>query len=105
MSAANRVCKTATCCGSHRRDADKAVLVPRPTTREPHHFPNVVNTDIERPTNASFRSRILAVGPRHVLFKGNSTRPYMGAVVSLKQSDPLVIELPPGRMTGRIKSV
>src|SRR5215469_15814039 len=57
MSAANRVGKTATCCGCHQRDADRAVLVPRPTTREPHHFPNVVNTDIERSTNPSFRSQ------------------------------------------------
>src|SRR5215469_13856130 len=57
MSAANRVCKTATCCGCHQRGADRAFLVPRPATREPHHFPNVVNTDIERSTNPSFRSQ------------------------------------------------
>jgi hypothetical protein len=43
---------------------------------------------------------ILAGGPRHVLFTGNSDTPYMGAVVNLAQTGPLVIELPPGPYLG-----
>ena len=35
---------------------------------------------------------ILAGGPRHVLFTGNSDTPYMGAVFNLKQYGPMVIE-------------
>jgi hypothetical protein len=37
---------------------------------------------------------ILAGGPWHVLFTGNSDTPYMGAVLNLKQSRPMAIELP-----------
>jgi hypothetical protein len=43
---------------------------------------------------------ILAGGPRHVLFTGNSDTPYMGTVVNLAQTGPLVIELPPGPYLG-----
>jgi hypothetical protein len=43
---------------------------------------------------------ILAGGPRHVLFTGNSDTPYMGAVFNLKQTGPLVIELPAGPYLG-----
>ena len=42
---------------------------------------------------------ILAGGPRHVLFTGNSDTPYMGAVFNLKQSGPMVIELPAGSIS------
>jgi hypothetical protein len=45
---------------------------------------------------------ILAGGPRHVLFTGNSDTPYMGAVLNLKQAGPIVIELPPGPYLGLI---
>jgi hypothetical protein len=45
---------------------------------------------------------ILAGGPRHVLFTGNSDTPYMGAVLNLKQSGPMVIELPAGSYLGVI---
>jgi hypothetical protein len=45
---------------------------------------------------------ILAGGPRHVLFTGNSDTPYMGAVLNLKQSGPMVIELPAGAYLGVI---
>jgi hypothetical protein len=45
---------------------------------------------------------ILAGGPRHVLFTGNSDTPYMGAVLNLKQAGPMVIELPPGPYLGVI---
>ena len=45
---------------------------------------------------------ILAGGPRHVLFTGNSDTPYMGAVLNLKASGPMVIELPAGPYLGVI---
>ena len=45
---------------------------------------------------------ILAGGPRHVLFTGNSDTPYMGAVLNLKQAGPMVIELPAGSYLGVI---
>lgn len=43
---------------------------------------------------------ILAGGPRHVLFTGNSDTPYMGGVFNLKETGPLVLELPPGPYLG-----
>jgi hypothetical protein len=43
---------------------------------------------------------ILAGGPRHVLFTGNADTPYMGGVVNLKETGPLVIDLPPGPYLG-----
>ena len=43
---------------------------------------------------------ILAGGPRHVLFTGNSDTPYMGAVLNLKEAGPVVIDLPPGPYLG-----
>jgi hypothetical protein len=43
---------------------------------------------------------ILAGGPRHVLFTGNSDTPYMGGVLNLKEAGPIVIELPPGPYLG-----
>jgi hypothetical protein len=45
-------------------------------------------------------SMILAGGPRHVLFTGNADTPYMGGVLNLKESGPVVIELPPGPYLG-----
>jgi hypothetical protein len=45
---------------------------------------------------------ILAGSPRHVLFTGNSDTPYMGAVLNLKQSGPMVIDLPAGSYLGVI---
>ena len=45
---------------------------------------------------------ILAGGPRHVLFTGNSDTPYMAAVLDLKQAGPMVIELPAGPYLGVI---
>jgi hypothetical protein len=45
---------------------------------------------------------ILAGGPRHVLFTGNSDTPYLGAVLNLKQAGPMVIELPAGSYLGVI---
>lgn len=43
---------------------------------------------------------ILAGGPRHTLFTGNSDTPYMGGVVNLAQTGPIVIELPAGPYLG-----
>lgn len=43
---------------------------------------------------------ILSGGPRHVLFTGNSDTPYMGGVINLKETGPIVIELPPGPYLG-----
>jgi hypothetical protein len=43
---------------------------------------------------------ILAGGPRHTLFTGNSDTPYMGGVFNLKETGPLVIELPAGPYLG-----
>ena len=43
---------------------------------------------------------VLAGGPRHVLFTGNSDTPYMGTVVNLKEAGPVVVELPPGPYLG-----
>jgi hypothetical protein len=43
---------------------------------------------------------ILAGGPRHVLFTGNSDTPYMGTSVNLKETGPIVVELPPGPYLG-----
>jgi len=43
---------------------------------------------------------ILAGGPRHVLFTGNSDTPYMGTAVNLEETGPIVIELPPGPYLG-----
>jgi hypothetical protein len=43
---------------------------------------------------------ILAGGPRHVLFTGNADTPYMGGVFNLKETGPLVVELPPGPYLG-----
>jgi hypothetical protein len=43
---------------------------------------------------------ILAGGPRHVLFTGNSDTPYMGAAINLRQTGPIVMELPPGPYLG-----
>ncbi len=45
---------------------------------------------------------ILSGGPRHVLFTGNSDTPYMGGVFNLKETGPLVIDLPPGGYLGII---
>jgi hypothetical protein len=45
---------------------------------------------------------ILAGGPQHVLFTGNSDTPYMGGVFNLKETGPLVVELPPGPYLGII---
>ncbi len=45
---------------------------------------------------------VLAGGPRHVLFTGNSDTPYMGTVVNLKEAGPVVVELPPGPYLGII---
>lgn len=45
---------------------------------------------------------ILSGGPRHVLFTGNSDTPYMGGVFNLKETGPLVIDLPPGAYLGII---
>jgi len=43
---------------------------------------------------------IFSGAPRHLLFTGNSDTPYMGGVVNLKETGPLVIELPPGPYLG-----
>lgn len=43
---------------------------------------------------------ILACGPRHVLFTGNSDTPYSGGNLNLKEFGPTVIELPPGPYLG-----
>ena len=43
---------------------------------------------------------LLAGGPRHVLYTGNSDTPYMGACVNLKETGPLVIEIPEGSYLG-----
>jgi len=43
---------------------------------------------------------ILAGGPRHTLFTGNSDTPYFGMAIDLKQTGPMVIELPPGPFLG-----
>jgi len=43
---------------------------------------------------------ILSGGPRHVLFTGNSDTPYLGATINLKETGPIVIELPPGPYLG-----
>ncbi|MBL0373369.1 DUF1254 domain-containing protein [Rhizobium sp. KVB221] len=43
---------------------------------------------------------VLAGGPRHTLYTGNSDTPYMGGVLNLKESGPFVIELPPGAYLG-----
>jgi hypothetical protein len=45
---------------------------------------------------------IMASGPRHVVFTANSDTPYMFAVINLKQSGPMVIELPAGPYLGVI---
>jgi hypothetical protein len=45
---------------------------------------------------------VLAGGPRHLLFTGNSDTPYLGGVFNLKQTGPIVIELPPGPFLGII---
>lgn len=43
---------------------------------------------------------ILACGPRHVLFTGNSDTPYSGGTLNLKEFGPAVVELPPGPYLG-----
>jgi hypothetical protein len=43
---------------------------------------------------------IFACGPRNVLFTANSDTPYLVAVLNLKQSGPMVIELPFGPYLG-----
>jgi hypothetical protein len=43
---------------------------------------------------------LMACGPRHVMFTGNSDTPYMGGVADLRQTGPLVVELPPGPYLG-----
>ena len=84
----NRVCKTTACCGSHQRDAEKAVLVPRPT-REPHHFHKVVNTDIERSTDPSFRSQAISHRPRQSPIGDNQSPHKNRLTQNANQSDHL----------------
>jgi len=43
---------------------------------------------------------IMACAPRHVVFTGNSDTPYLGAVLDLKESGPMVVEVPPGPLLG-----
>ena len=43
---------------------------------------------------------MMACGPRHIMFTGNSDTPYMGGTVNLQQTGPVVIELPPGPYLG-----
>ncbi|MBN8470567.1 DUF1254 domain-containing protein [Corallococcus exiguus] len=43
---------------------------------------------------------LLAGGPRHVLFTGNSDTPYLGAILDLKKAGPMVVEIPPGPFMG-----
>ena len=45
---------------------------------------------------------MMACGPKHVLFTGNSDTPYMGGGIDLKESGPMVIELPAGPYLGII---
>lgn len=43
---------------------------------------------------------LMACGPRHVLFTGNSDTPYLGAVLDLKRAGPMVVEVPAGPYLG-----
>jgi len=43
---------------------------------------------------------VIACGPRHLMFTGNSDTPYFGGTVDLKQTGPMVVELPPGPYLG-----
>ena len=43
---------------------------------------------------------LMACGPRHVLFTGNSDTPYLGANLDLKKSGAMVIEVPAGPYVG-----
>ncbi len=45
---------------------------------------------------------IMATYPHHLLFTGNSDTPYMGGVVNLAETGPLVIDLPKGLFLGII---
>jgi hypothetical protein len=45
---------------------------------------------------------MFAGAPRHVLFTGNSDTPYLGAVLDLKKSGPMVLDLPPGPFVGLV---
>jgi hypothetical protein len=47
---------------------------------------------------------ILSAGPRHTFFTGNSDTPYMGGSFNLKETGPLVIELPPGPYLGVVNN-
>jgi hypothetical protein len=42
---------------------------------------------------------VIAGGPHHVIFTGNSDTPYMGTTVDLRQTGPVVIELPPDHIS------
>jgi hypothetical protein len=43
---------------------------------------------------------IMACGPRHTLFTGNSDTPYLGGNLDLGRAGPMVIEVPAGRTSG-----
>ncbi len=43
---------------------------------------------------------IFACGPKHVLFTANSDTPYMVVTINLKESGPMVIEMPAGSYAG-----
>jgi hypothetical protein len=45
---------------------------------------------------------LMACGPRHIMFTGNSDTPYSGGVINLRTFGPAVIELPPGPFLGII---
>jgi hypothetical protein len=76
---------------------------------EAYHFffPTVSMEGINRGTRATGavdnQSALMVVAqPRHVGFTLNSDTPYAGGVLDLRQSGPMVVELPPGPLVGLV---
>jgi len=74
---------------------------------EAYHFfyPTVSLEAIIRGTRAAGaadnKAALLVVaGPRHVGFTLNSDTPYAGGILDLRESGPMVVELPPGPLVG-----
>ena len=76
---------------------------------EAYHFfyPTVSMEAIARGTRAAGaadnKAALLVVAqPRHVGFTLNSDTPYAGGILDLRESGPVVIELPPGPLVGLV---
>ena len=69
-----------------------------------HYFyPTVLLESIARGTRAAGGNKaamLVMAQPRHVGFTLNSDTPYAGGILDLRESGPIVVELPPGPLVG-----